>query len=672
MKTFTLHYFYGMLIAFSLLFCANTAAQFAPVDVTPNEGGALPTFSVLDGLAAGKIGGLQIDRVHYYYFYFGGNLNTYATVDMSFPEPSTIGATTYTLQQYDYVADTWNDVEANGSVLTTNGYNFSIRLDNTGNIKYRLLVNGGIKNGYTSNEEVVICPVKLTNWVGNSLDYGMDISGVMYPNVGCGFQASARVKVYDEQEADFVDVNDTLHFVYEWYRRNPINYKMTKIEGANTAKYVTGIEDTGYEIVSVIKGDDVKLSFYIAQSSGTIKFTNKSSFVYKGNDGFIINTFYGIPNFDASALKVTTNLYDPQTMQSTIKEMPIEEAKEIIPGQYKIKTTLPQGYYLIESSNGAWFPTLAVDHMGDGHPLNINIETGTLKSELKLDNQVANGELELLQKRIEGNYLSFATKQTVDGKADFETTTGYYYLKTKQTDNTLATYFPNSTMWSDAKKIEQPMFKWDGDTIFTIQLQPKPAIPPSTAQGVIEGSITIISTPAGVHQQKVLAAPQMDIYTLYLKNKVTDAITATTQSDVEGKYHFTNVPIGEYEVLVDIPGKPMISIITANIVTNTTIVGNVNYQITEKGIEVKAPTGIDNTKMGSLIVYPNPFLDDIYISNNESIAKISLVNINGQTVFSSDFKGSNTLNFKHLHKGVYFLQAIMKNGEKAAVKLIKQ
>ena len=175
-----------------LLVMAMVIGMF-PVMSSATEGGGtennLPVFSEFAS-EANKIGGLYVSETDRENTTFGGG--TRAVVDLKFPAPSEFGATNYTLQFSTDNGSSWENYQHNNEDLTTNGDNFSLNLEE--NYMLRLLVNGGPKDGYTSNAVEAPLSNVDTTFSGWSLDESMNLTGVMAPYVGRGLKASFTVK----------------------------------------------------------------------------------------------------------------------------------------------------------------------------------------------------------------------------------------------------------------------------------------------------------------------------------------------------------------------------------------------------------------------------------------------------------------------------------------------
>jgi len=81
---------------------------------------------------------------------------------------------------------------------------------------------------------------------------------------------------------------------------------------------------------------------------------------------------------------------------------------------------------------------------------------------------------------------------------------------------------------------------------------------------------------------------------------------------------------------------------------------------------------VDDVKNNSISVYPNPVSDLMIINSNKAITKVSVYNSVGQLVKTSDKLQDSKLNVSELSQGVYFVNAMLENGETKTFKIIKK
>jgi Secretion system C-terminal sorting domain len=272
----------------------SSISLLATAQFTPGEGGALPTFPTFTSLP-NKFGGFKVTSSARENNSFG--TGTRAIVDMWFPAPSTIGATSYTLQ-YSVNGTDWANYQSGYADVTTTGDNFSMNLD--GSYYLRILANGGPKNGYTSNE--VYAPLSgVDTYLGGwGLDESMYLSGIMAPWAGRGLLASFTMKMLSDASV----VNNCM--TYQWYKLNPLTYETTLIPGADSLKYITTEADAGYDLLVKATTDGVNAGGFaqIISSSG-IQIGNKSFATNVNSSGFTLNLFKTVSGLSIGDLTLT-------------------------------------------------------------------------------------------------------------------------------------------------------------------------------------------------------------------------------------------------------------------------------------------------------------------------------------------------------------------------------
>ncbi len=260
----------------------------AGAQIVPGAGGSIPAIAPLQGLP-NQIGGLKVDQIDRENDWFGG---TRAVLDLSFPSPSTHGAGAYTLQRSSD-GSVWEDIL---STAADSQDNFSFNPG--GSYFYRLVVQGGPRDGQVSNVVSAPYPGVDTRFAGWSLDESMFITGVMAPLVGRGLTASFTVR----KLSDDSDVAGGLS--YQWYRVNPHTSEMTPIAGATGQTYVTTLDDVGgYQLLCRATGDEVAVGG-ICQigSGGRVLIPNPASASDVTPTGFRLNLHKNVPSLTTSDL----------------------------------------------------------------------------------------------------------------------------------------------------------------------------------------------------------------------------------------------------------------------------------------------------------------------------------------------------------------------------------
>lgn len=352
-KKFTLLNRILLILSVVLLFGQPIQAQF-----TAGDGGTLPTFTLFT-IADGKIGGLYVSSSQR-----GNNsfsTGTRAVVDLSFPLPSTFEGDSYTLQFSTDNGSNWNNYQYDNADLSTTGDNFSLSFE--ADYMLRLFLNGGAKDGFTSNE--VFAPLSSvdTRFSGWSLNEGMFITGIMVPWVGRGLEASFTVKKLSDESV----ITDYLS--YQWYRVNPLSYEMNEISGATTLNFTTTDADVGYSLLIKATGDGTNVGGFsqVFSSSETI-FSNKAFASNVTSSSFLLNLFKTTDNLSISDLKLYDINYDEVTISSVV-----QGTNAAI---YTITATMDvaKSPYFLQNNSDFWRIVSVFDgYMMEG----VNIDLGT-------------------------------------------------------------------------------------------------------------------------------------------------------------------------------------------------------------------------------------------------------------------------------------------------------
>jgi len=329
------------LLALAAFFGLSQAeAQFVP-----GSGGAVPDLAPLTD-PVGSIGGLRVYQTHRRNYTFGGG--NHPEIDLSFLPPSEFGADAYVLQRSFAANSGWADVPSGMDVLRTpdNSYNnFSFTPD--GNYYYRLRVEGGPRDGQFSNVVIAEAATVETRFAGWSVDSSMFLTGVMYPWVGHGMEASFNVK----RLADESDVTGGL--TLQWYRVHPRTWEMSLIPGETNPLYVTTNDDLGgWLLVCQAMGDQTTVGGLInLQAGGGVKIPNKAYLSQFSETGFRLNLHKSVPSLAKEDLLLA---YYDETLLMNVP-VPIDSVTPVGGNaSFDLAVDLPEGvkqFYLSNASN---------------------------------------------------------------------------------------------------------------------------------------------------------------------------------------------------------------------------------------------------------------------------------------------------------------------------------
>ncbi len=160
-------------------------------------------------------------------------------------------------------------------------------------------------------------------------------------------------------------------------------------------------------------------------------------------------------------------------------------------------------------------------------------------------------------------------------------------------------------------------------------------------------------------------------------NPSYDAV-ANIKTMTNGMFDFTYLKWGKYSIRVDLPGFDQLGTYTFDVKANDTILRNFNFIVdTAAGngsidtiIYLSVPD-INNTK-SSFTIYPNPFVDKIYIESmivNPLPVKIEIINTTGTILQRFDYglqsKGHHSFTINThtigLKSGTYYIRLISGN-----------
>ena len=562
------------------LFAISTAmAQHHDMwEISPASKGKLPTYNVIPEPAEGRFPGLKLDKVDYSHhngFIGNGNwmnLDAYEPY-MPIEAPEGYGGEYYTLEYRAKSSGVWKTyTDEDGSAIHYSAPTSALDPEIEEDTDFRLKMHGGPMDGYYSNEVSAKMPTVNFSVVTrqytsqpNFITPGVKVEGSM---IDTERQDKGHV------EGNYAKYNTLASFGYDspcyrhqWYRRNPKTYDMEAIAGATDIDYTPTVEDVGYELVDVTTGDDVNISFYAASSHGIVSVAIGASIDYIGDDGFVLNTDYDIPEPEK---KIILNKYD-ETLGTDVEAPFGSTLEKRKPGQYAIKMNVEsyqygQLQYADEGYNLSFVYKSPVYDDNDytkiiGYepwyhfPM---IEPQAFYRMLQIK-PLLNGKsfatsVDILGKNIDGKLVTVKTLEAdelSDGIMTTDVYKGKYYVKAHQADGTMETYSPAALIWSEAGIVEPEAENWAIEdwqpTCATINI----AEPPTPLQGssIIEGTIILQTTASA----RTRGNDDMT-YTVYLKDKSTGKMVAQTQTDASGHYKFENVPIGDYIVVPNIDG----------------------------------------------------------------------------------------------------------------------
>jgi hypothetical protein len=330
----------GLALAVLLVLAGITRVE---AQFTPGSGGSVPDIAPFTD-PEGSIGGLWVYQSHRYPDIFGGGND--AVIELRFFPPAEFGADAYVLQRSINGTDGWEDVPWGGGVLRTpanNTDNFSF--DPGGNYFYRLRVEGGTRAGQVSNVVAAAVSIIETRFAGWTVDSSMFVTGVMYPWVGHGMEATFDVRDLMDNDSPITGGIDL-----QWYRVHPRTREMTLIPGETNPVYATTNDDVGgWLLVCRATGNGTTVGGFInVQAGGGVKIQNKAFASNFTATGFRLNLYKSVPSLAVGDLQLT--YYDDALMSNV--PVPIQSVTPLGGNaSFFIGTTLPAGIDEFSLSN---------------------------------------------------------------------------------------------------------------------------------------------------------------------------------------------------------------------------------------------------------------------------------------------------------------------------------
>ncbi len=184
--------------------------------------------------------------------------------------------------------------------------------------------------------------------------------------------------------------------------------------------------------------------------------------------------------------------------------------------------------------------------------------------------------------------------------------------------------------------------------------------------GFIGGLIT-----QGANKRQGVGDPMPDIQ-VFLYSTTFSQFIGTTITDANGYFSFPSIPLGNYEISVDVPNVDEINVPSVTLSGQIPSLDSLDLRLHSTYLElvVTTYTIIDPISESYFTVYPNPSTRDqsllLYLVETAEV-EMELYDIMGRkvrTVVSGQIdKGKHTLKLENLQSGAYFLKAQIGNKE---------
>ena len=271
-----------------------------------------------------------------------------------------------------------------------------------------------------------------------------------------------------------------------------------------------------------------------------------------------------------------------------------------------------------------------------------------------------------------GYTLVDETTANEDGGFTFEVLeTGEYTIKVDPgsglTNDWFGTFLGNALIPSEAATFTPENYSGS----LSINLLAKPSVAGNSGNATITGRFVLSEGSNGgrlLEGYELLDAEPIANVEISLVDLATGEIVGTDMTDAEGRYEFSGLVEGEYQLLADYNGvildfdEAIIEIEGSN--SNLQVTAAVN----EDGVvvtEVAVVNGLTTSLLPNWKVFPNPASHFIQVSKPDQNAwKMELYNLNGQKQIERILLRENEqIQLELLPKGQYFLRFVSESGD---------
>ena len=142
-------------------------------------------------------------------------------------------------------------------------------------------------------------------------------------------------------------------------------------------------------------------------------------------------------------------------------------------------------------------------------------------------------------------------------------------------------------------------------------------------------------------------------------------------TDQNGNFNFTNIPIMNYSLVVDYPGKSMVAH-SIRLNSSDITVDNQNFTLQKTTVEFNGSnTSIEETKDKKLEIYPNPCSHTINLKNAIHLNHYTIIDYTGKTRIEGSDEILNSIDVSDLESGLYFL-LLEGEGNREVIRLTKE
>ena len=243
---------------------------------------------------------------------------------------------------------------------------------------------------------------------------------------------------------------------------------------------------------------------------------------------------------------------------------------------------------------------------------------------------------------------------------------GSYILKAvpASSENALPTYHGNTEIWNLASVVTAGNSHLQNMDISLIP------IAPLNGNSFISGYVGEEGNGTQGISHKSVTYPVEDVcvYLQCWENSLWNTI-AQTLSNVEGYFEFRNISAGRYRLILDVPGLTIDNPVVMDINEGDTI-QDIEYEITETGINNNTVGITSFVKDENLKIYPNPVQNTLHLQSSSTIEQVSIYDISGR-MLQQIANPSQEVNISHLANGIYLVKVKTAGGE-VVKKIVKQ
>jgi hypothetical protein len=223
----------------------------------------------------------------------------------------------------------------------------------------------------------------------------------------------------------------------------------------------------------------------------------------------------------------------------------------------------------------------------------------------------------------------------------------------------IPTYLGDAISWDEAQFID---VKTDTKATFMdINLTHVPKLVTGEGNGIMSGNVSYEEEAGykGTQAKPVTRTSVILIKKATAKGTQEDNVVAYVETDDLGNYIFENVPDGEYILIVDIPGLPMIQTYEVTIEGNK-IVSGLDFTVGTQGINTTGNVGVPTEETNRIMLFPNPGNGLIHIVlPDKGDYQLRIFNSVGALVESREYpalSGNVLVDISGLQTGIYILK----------------